>query len=133
MLYTTIDSLLDPQPEKAKAMTMKLCGANLINTVLPKVKKLDNKICKWQIHADVLARNPHWEANGRIATNGVSWGDEVDPVDVEAEKVKTKLKYKVLVLKVVVNKSKKRQRVEAGTSGKGKARIDTILDGGCPI
>ena len=128
-LYTTINSLPDPQPDKAKAMTTRLCGANLVDMVPPKAKKLENKIRKWQICADILARNPHWEANGRIATNGVAWGDEVDPVDVEAEKAKTKLKDKASVLKVTVNKSKKRKRAEAGTTGKGKARIDVILDG----
>jgi hypothetical protein len=111
-------------------MTTRLRGAKLIDTVPPKAKNLENKIRKWQIRADVLATNPHWEANGRIATNGVSWGDEVDPVDVEAEKAKTKLKDKVSVLKMTVDKSKKRKRVEAGTTGKGKARIDAILDGG---
>ncbi|KIM81159.1 hypothetical protein PILCRDRAFT_24856, partial [Piloderma croceum F 1598] len=93
-LYTTIDSLPDPQPDKAKAMTTRLRGASLVDTVPPKAKKLENKIHKWQIRADVLARNPHWEANGWIATNGVLWGDEVDPIDVEAEKAKTKLKDK---------------------------------------
>lgn len=123
-----IDSLADPQPDKAKAMTTRLRGANLLGTEPPKSKKLNNKIRVWQIRSDLLEKNPHWVSTGRIATNGVAWGDEADPVDVEAEKAKDKLKARVS--KVLVDKSKKRKRAEAGGRGQGKARMDTILDGG---
>ena len=120
--------MADPQPDKAKAMTTRLCGASLLGTEPPKLKKLNNKIHMWQICSDLLEKNPHWVSTGRIATNGVAWGDEADPVDVEAEKAKDKLKARVS--KVLVDKSKKRKRVEAGGHGQGKARMDTILDGG---
>ena len=122
-----IDSLVDPQPDKAKSMTTRLCSASLLGTQPPKLKKLTNKICMWQIHSDLLEQNPHWVSTGQIAPNGVAWGDEVDPIDIEAEKAKDKLK--VRVSKVLVDKSKKRKRAEVGTHGQGKACMDTILDG----
>ena len=123
-----IDSLADPQPDKAKSMTTRLRGASLLGTQPPKSKKLTNKIRMWQIRSDLLEQNPHWVSTGRIATNGVAWGDEADPIDIEAEKAKDKLKARVS--KVLVDKSKKRKRAEVGTRGQGKARMDTILDGG---
>ena len=81
----------------------------------------------WQIRSDLLEQNPHWVSTGQIAPNGVAWGDEVDPIDIEAEKAKDKLK--VRVSKVLVDKSKKRKRAEVGTHGQEKACMDTILDG----
>lgn len=108
-------------------MTTRIRGANLLGSEPPKSKKLKNKIRVWQIRSDLLEKNPHWASTGRIAANGVAWGDEVDPVDVEAEKIKEKLNEQVL--KVSVDKSKKRKRAEAGKSGQGKARMDEILDG----
>lgn len=127
-LYTKIDSLADPLPDKAKLMTTRIRGAILAGAEPPKSKKLANKIRIWQVRSDLLEKNPHWALTGRIAANGVAWGDETDPVDVEAEKVKDKLKSKVL--KVLVDSSKKRKRVEANGGGQGKARMDEILDGG---
>ena len=127
-LYDAIDSLADPQPDKAKAMTTRLRGASLLRMEPPKSKKLNNKIRVWQIRSDLLEKNPHWVSTGQIATNGVAWGDEEDPVDVEAEKAKDKLKARVS--KVLVDKSKKRKRAEVGGRGQGKARMNTILDGG---
>ena len=108
-----IDSLADPQPDKAKSMTTRLRGASLLGTQPPKSKKLTNKIRMWQIRSDLLEQNPHWVSTGRIATNGVAWGDEADPIDIEAEKAKDKLKARVS--KVLVDKSKKRKRAEVGT------------------
>ena len=122
-----IDSLADLQSDKAKSMTTRLCSASLLGTQPPKLKKLTNKIRMWQIRSNLLEQNPHWVSTGRIATNGVAWGDEADPIDIEAEKAKDKLKARVL--KVLVDKSKKRKRDEAGTHGQGKARMDTNLDG----
>ena len=107
-----IDSLADPQPDKAKSMTTRLRGASLLGTQPPKSKKLTNKIRMWQIRSDLLEQNPHWVSTGRIATNGVAWGDEADPIDIEAEKAKDKLKARVL--KVLVDKLKKRKRAEIG-------------------
>jgi hypothetical protein len=109
-------------------MTTRLRGASLLGTEPPKSKKLNNKICVWQICSDLLEKNLHWVSTGQIATNGVAWGDEADPVDVEAEKAKDRLKARVS--KVLVDKSKKRKRAEAGGRSQGKARMDTILDGG---
>jgi hypothetical protein len=108
-------------------MTM-LCGTSLLGMEPPKSKKLSNKIRMWEIRSDLLEKNLHWVSTGWITTNGVAWGDEVDPVDVEAEKAKDKLKARVS--KVLVDKSKKRKRAEAGGRGQGKARMDTMLDGG---
>lgn len=109
-------------------MTTRLHGATLLGTEPPKSKKLNNKIRMWQIRNDLLEQNLHWVSTGRIATNGVAWGDEADHIDVEAEKAKDKLK--VRVSKVLVDKSKKRKRAEVGRYGQGKARMDIILDGG---
>ena len=80
----------------------------------------------WQVRSDLLEQNLHWVSTGRIATNGVAWGDEADPIDMEAEKAKDKLKARVS--KVLIDKLKKRKRAEAGRRGQGKARMDTILD-----
>ena len=112
----------DPQPNKAKAMTTRLHGASLLRTEPFKSKKLNNKIHVWQIHSNLLEKNPHWVSTGWIATNGVAWGDEVDSADMEAEKAR--------VSKVLVDKSKKRKRTEVGRHGQRKACMDTILDGG---
>jgi hypothetical protein len=109
-------------------MTTRIRGASLLGMQPPKSKKLNNKICIWQIRSDLLEQNPHWVSTGRIATNGVAWGDDADPIDVEAGKAKDKLKARVS--KVLVDKSKKRKAAEAGRCGQGKARMDTILDGG---
>jgi hypothetical protein len=109
-------------------MTTRLRGASLLGTEPPKSKKLNNKIRVWQVRSDFLEQNPHWVSTGRIATNGVAWGDEADPIDMEAEKAKDKLKARVS--KVLVDKSRKRKRTEVGRRGQGKARMDIILDGG---
>ena len=116
--------MADPQPDKAKAMTTRLRGASLLGMEPPKSKKLNNKIRVWQIRSDLLEKNPHWVSTGRIATNGVAWGDEEDPVDVEAEKAKDKLKARVS--KVLVDKSKKRKRAEVGGRGQRGCPIRTI-------
>jgi len=120
--------LADPQPNKAKSMMTRLRGTSLLGTEPPKSKKLNNKIRVWQVRSDLLEKNPHWVSTGRIATNGVAWGDEADPIDMEAEKAKDKLKARVS--KMLVYKSKRRKRAEAGRRDQGKARMDTILDGG---
>src|SRR5882762_11121096 len=109
-------------------MTTRIQGASLLGTQPPKSKKLNNKIRIWQIRSDLLEQNPHWVSTGRIATNGVAWGDDADPIDVEAEKAKDKLKARVS--KVLVDKLKKRKVGKAGRHGQGKAHMDTILDGG---
>jgi hypothetical protein len=63
-----IDSLADPQPDKAKAMTTRIRGANLLGTEPPKSKKLNNKIHMWQIRSNLLEKNLHWVSTGQITT-----------------------------------------------------------------
>jgi hypothetical protein len=123
-----IDSLVDLQLDKAKSMMTSICGASLLGMQPPKSKKLNNKIRMWQIHSDLLEQNPHWVSTGKIVTNGMAWGDEADPIDIETEKAKDESKERVL--KVLVDKSKKRKAAKVGRRGQGKAHMDKILDGG---
>jgi len=81
-LYATIVTPCQTQPDKAKAMTTRLRGANLVDTC--HTKEAENKIDGRSVL--MSGNKPPLEANGRIATNGVSWGDDVDPIDVETER-----------------------------------------------
>jgi len=64
-------------------MKARKLGPPLENAVPPKARTLRNRIRKWQVKAELLEENPHWESSGHVATNGIAWGDEEDPVDDE--------------------------------------------------
>lgn len=127
-LYNEIDALADPDPDKAKSMTLRIRGTAYQNAEPPKAKKLKNKIRIWQVRPALLDENPHWVSTARVVGNGVAWGDAEDPVDVELENTKEKMNQKVMRVSVDLTK-KRKMRGGDEQPGKGKARMAEILDG----
>lgn len=114
-LYDTIDGRRDPNPDKAKIMTDRVRGEVLLESVPSKAKKLTNRIRIWQIKPALLEANPHWISTGRIAKNGMAWGDEEDPVDVDVEKAKIKSGVAKKRLMEIGKGRKRKRRDEGGT------------------
>lgn len=127
-MYNTLDLLQDPNPDKAKSMTNRVRGEVCTGSKPAPAKKLKNRIRIWQVRPELLEANPHWISTGLVATNGVLWGDESDPVDVEEEKAKEKVKSAKRVRISIQGKRKRKREVE-GAESSARARAESILDG----
>ncbi|KAF7979472.1 hypothetical protein HWV62_42295 [Athelia sp. TMB] len=127
-LYDEIDRRHDPNPDKAKIMTDRVRGDVLVNSEPPKAKKLAMKIRVWQVADEKLKANPHWLSNGRIAENGVLWGDEEDPVDIDEGKAKAK-RVEAKKRLNAIGKGRKRKRQEQGIESSAKVRTSEFLAG----
>lgn len=127
-LYDEIDLCRDPNPDKAKLMTDRVRGNARVDSEPPKAKKLAMKIRVWQVAAERSEANPHWLTTGRIASNGVLWGDAEDPVDVDEEKGKVAVAAAKKRL-VAIGRGRKRQRRDEGTTTSAKMRTAEFLEG----
>lgn len=127
-MYNKIDCRHDPNPDKAKIMTKRVRGNVRANSEPPKAKKLAMKIRVWQVAAEKLEANPHWLSTGRVAPNGVVWGDEEDTMDVDEGKAKAKTVAAKKRLNAI-GKGRKRKCHHQGIESSAKARTADFLAG----
>ena len=122
-MYDTVDTQPDPNPDKAKAMTVRIRGSPLVGTKPPSVFKLENRIRVWQVKPILIEENHHWLTTGRVAASGKAWGDDEDPIDVKLEAAKESR------AKLVGSRKRKRAMVNLDSASNAKARLDEELGG----
>lgn len=83
-MYQDIDSLADPDPDKAKLMTKRKKGPVIKAAEPPKAKSLANRIRSWMVQPSLLEENPNWLGK-RVASSGALW-DEAEPEPDEEKK-----------------------------------------------
>ncbi|KAL6307606.1 hypothetical protein BKA93DRAFT_727222, partial [Sparassis latifolia] len=59
-------------PDKAKAATTRIRGAEKKDSVPPKAKNLKSRIRAWQVKQELLDVNEHWFTSGRVAKSGMT-------------------------------------------------------------
>ncbi|GBE83135.1 hypothetical protein SCP_0501820 [Sparassis crispa] len=121
-LYQDIDAIADLEPDKAKAATTRIRGAEKKDSVPPKAKNFKSQIRAWQVKQELLDVNEHWFTSGRVAKSGMAWGDPEDP-EPESEK---KRKHNGEGSKR--GKGKKRA-IDRSAAEKSRAELDELLNG----
>jgi len=82
-LYLDIDTLTDPDPDKAAKATARRRPEDPteMKQVDPPVgNTLKTKLRAWQVKPELRHNNPHWLVTQRVLANGIAWGDAEDPV-----------------------------------------------------
>lgn len=76
MLYSTVNSIPDPDPDAPSRMKKRVKGPINADAMPPIAKSLKNRVRAWMVKPELLEAHPEWMTKGRVAANGVSWGEE---------------------------------------------------------
>ncbi|KIY48976.1 hypothetical protein FISHEDRAFT_73100 [Fistulina hepatica ATCC 64428] len=81
-IFSTIDAVPDPNPDRAKVMTARREGPPIEGVAPAAAKSLLTRVRQWMVRDEILSKpeNAHWHGR-RVAANGKDWGDVEDPVD----------------------------------------------------
>ena len=114
----------DPDPDKARLMAKRIRGTPIIGSVPLVVRKLQNRICSWQVKPELITINHSWLTTGQVAGNRKAWGDAEDLVDALLEATKERKAVKL------GGEVQTKQRVRQGkVLSTKKAHLDEMLDG----
>ncbi|KAG2346336.1 hypothetical protein BDR05DRAFT_945914 [Suillus weaverae] len=75
-LYSTIDSIPDPDPDAAAQMKKHVKGPINVDAVPLVAKSLKNRVRAWMVKPELLEAHPGWMTRGHVAANGIAWGEE---------------------------------------------------------
>lgn len=114
----------DPDPDKARLMMKRIRGILIIGSVPLVVRKLQNRICSWQVKPELITANHSWLTMGRVAGNRKAWGDAEDLVDVLLEAAKERK-----VVKLSGEVCTKWRVMRGMVSSTKKAHLDEMLEG----
>ncbi|CAL1697094.1 unnamed protein product [Somion occarium] len=78
-LYTTIDGIANPNPDKVKSATNRIRGTEITDAVPPKTKSVKIRVREWMVKPELIEKHPEWLTSRRVANNGKLWGEETDP------------------------------------------------------
>lgn len=124
-LYSTVDSIPDPDPDAAARMKKRVKGPINVDAVPPVTKSLKNRVRAWMVKPELLEAHPEWLTRGRVAANGIAWGEE-EPE--EQESVRRKKRKASAGPKVVVKRKVVEDDIGPSTA-KLEGRIEELLEG----
>ncbi|KAG0700543.1 hypothetical protein DFH29DRAFT_1001049 [Suillus ampliporus] len=125
MLYSTVDPIPDPDPDAAAWMKKRVKGPINADAVPPIAKSLKNRVHTWMVKPELLEEHPEWMTRGRVAANGVTWGEE----ELEGQESVRRKKRKASTAPKVVVKRKVVEDDIGPSTAKLEGRIEELLEG----